>query len=200
MLGVWYVVGCKPTFLEYEPHNAIERYTAVYKKDSAAASGDVSKAKEDGSDIDYINVEFTFNKSSFTGSKTQIDQYLYPYPPEKGMLGGNSLFDQGKTGVIGGGLWVAQPKLAGMATPIKADYLVLDVGGKGPAFDASGKVADPYNYVVVGVPDRAYAWIMCRSTSMDAGLFKKLKGDLVEKFKYDLEGWVDVPNEDGLAA
>lgn len=54
-MGSWYVLAGRFTFLEKEVHNGVEKYTWNKEKDR-------------------IDVEFTYNKGSLTGSKKLIPQ------------------------------------------------------------------------------------------------------------------------------
>lgn len=54
-MGKWYVIASRATFLEKGAHNAIETYTLA----------------DNGKDID---IDFRFNKDSFTGKEKEIPQ------------------------------------------------------------------------------------------------------------------------------
>jgi len=74
------------------------------------------------------------------------------------------------------GLWKISP-----FWPVKLDYLILEVDDK------------YYEYTVIGVKSRKYAWIMGRKPTMNRRTFEMLKGLLVQKHKYSLDGFREVP-------
>lgn len=59
-MGPWYVLAGRFTFLEKEVHNGLEKYTW-------------------NSDKERIDVDFTYNKGSFTGPQKSIPQKAWVY-------------------------------------------------------------------------------------------------------------------------
>lgn len=59
-MGTWFVISNIPTFIEKNAHNAIEKYTWNEKEDR-------------------IDVDFSFNKDSFTGEKKEYPQKAFIY-------------------------------------------------------------------------------------------------------------------------
>ena len=74
------------------------------------------------------------------------------------------------------GLWQISP-----FAPVKIDYLILEVDEV------------DYEYTVIGVRNRKYAWVMGRKPSMEEETFEMLKERLVTKHGYTLEGFRIVP-------
>ena len=74
------------------------------------------------------------------------------------------------------GVWQASP-----CWPIKMPYLILEL-------------PDDYSHVVVGYPNRAYAWIMARQPTMEDELYQRICRDLETKHGYDLAGLWKVPH------
>jgi apolipoprotein D and lipocalin family protein len=62
-MGDWYVLAGRFTFLEKDVHNALERYTW-------------------NQDKERIDVDFTYNKGSITGTKKSIPQKAWIYNQE----------------------------------------------------------------------------------------------------------------------
>jgi apolipoprotein D and lipocalin family protein len=84
-MGTWFVISNIPTFIEKNAYNAIEKYTWNEKEDR-------------------IDVDFSFNKGSFTGEKKEYPQKAFIYNK--------------KTNAE----WRIQP-----FWPLKFAYLVVDV-------------------------------------------------------------------------
>jgi len=65
--------------------------------------------------------------------------------------------------------------------PVKMPYLILEVD------------QENYEWTVIGYPSRQYAWIMSRHPVMDESLYERLKQQLKDKHRYDLDGLRRVP-------
>jgi len=51
---------------------------------------------------------------------------------------------------------------------------------------------DEYEYMVIGYPDNAYGWIMCRNNYMDEELYQQTLNTLESKFGYDKKHFTKV--------
>ena len=51
---------------------------------------------------------------------------------------------------------------------------------------------DEYEYMVIGYPDNAYGWIMCRNNYMDEELYQQTLNILESKFGYDKKHFTKV--------
>lgn len=84
-MGPWYVLAGRFTFLEVDVHNGIETYTWNSEKER-------------------IDVDFTFNRGSFQGSKKSIPQKAWVYDTQTNAH------------------WKVSP-----IWPLKFDYLIVDL-------------------------------------------------------------------------
>lgn len=88
--------------------------------------------------------------------------------PQKGWIQGSDKENSGE--------WTVSPMW-----PLKAPYLILDVD------------VENYEYILIGYPSRAYAWIMGRQPQMKDETYEMLTKQLVEKHQYNLDGLRRVP-------
>ena len=83
--------------------------------------------------------------------------------PQKGWIQGKNKANSGE--------WKVSP-----LPPIKMPYLILEVDD------------NKYDWCVIGYPNRAYCWILCRTPQMEESTYKMLTDRLQEKHQYDLQG------------
>lgn len=119
-----------------------------------------------------IDVDFKFNYKTFDGPVKSI--------PQKGFLYKKATANNPDN--VENAEWRVQ------AFPlIKLPYLILEVDH------------DNYSYVVVGYPNRAYAWLMARTPAVSDEFYDGVVDRLKNQHQYDMNGWFKVPQQEASA-